>query len=472
MKKELLTIENLTVNFRNVPILNHFRLHVYEDEFVLLIGLSGAGKSVLLDVIQGYIPFDIGRIVYDETSISNTDKVPIDIPIHFIREEHCLVDNLTIMENLFILKNTRHKQITFKKHLYNLKTAELFEAFGLQFFPNQPVGTLTKMQKHVIELMKAVVEGSKLIIIDDVIKNYTYFERIHFLKIIEQLRERKYSILFLSRQTQLVQEYADRMIIMRKGEYIRTIFPEGYSNKNNYSYVSGNASSKFEVKKTPEEDPVVLEMSNIRTSRSLTGQSFSLKKNEILGLYDRDNLRNFEIVDVISGNSKIASGRILLDQTPYIANSIEEMVRRGIGIISNHPLKEQLISSLTVYDNVVLNLHKKVNCTNQKMKKYITHELSAELDIKEQEWNLPVKDFNEYIQLKILYNRWLLYKPKVLIVIEPLTKAETMMKNFIFQSLNKFIHRGTPVIVVSSDIKELNEICDRTVDLSGPADEC
>ena len=471
MKKELLMIENLTVNFRNVPILNHFRLHIYEDEFVLLIGLSGAGKSVLLDVIQGYIPFDKGRIVYEETSIGNTDRVPINIPIHFIREEHCLVDNLSIMENLFILKNSRHIKIAFTKHWYNIKTAELLEEFGLKFFPNQPVGTLTKMQKHVIELMKAVVEGSKLIIIDDVIKNYTYIERLNLLKIIEQLRARKYSILFLSRQTQLVQEYANRMIIMCKGEYIRTIFPEGYSNKNIYGYISGNASSKFEVKKTPEEDHVVLEVSNLRTNRSLTGQSFSLKKNEILGLYDRDNLRNFEIVDVISGDIKPASGQILLDQNPYIANSLEEMVRRGIGIISNHPLKEQLIGTLTVYDNVVLNLHKKVNCTNKRMKKYIISELSADMDVKEHEWNQPVNHFNEYIQLKILYNRWLLYKPKVLILIEPLTKAETLMKNFIFQSVNKFIQMGTPIIVVSSDIKELNEICDRTVDLSGPADE-
>ncbi len=464
MKKEILRMQDVCLGDYEPYGLTDFHFHICEGEMVNILGLSGAGKTLIYEYFMGHILLKKGKVVCNDEASCVGEYFRSIVDVVCIGKDSTLIPGLSVAENIFIITGKRKiKGLVRMKNIY-YRARILLGQYAPELLPHTLIRELTPAQKRIVELIRAIENEAKLVVIDDVFQGYGQNELLRVTELLRTLKEKGIAILYESHEMDFTRVLADKALVLRKGKNVRTFFVDDYNEEFCRRLLIGN------------EDPPLFEREGVSTdrvallARGLSGEWYVREQNltvhagEIVGLYDLNNQKNMELLQMLIGESPIREGTLYLNGKKYEPRNLDYAIKNNIGYIPCNRKTDGLVGSMSFIDNLCLPVLKKSSrlkiFRNRKVPKFLGKEYMEKLGIPYEEKATKVRYFDEYIQNRILLTRWILFHPTIMVCMEPCGNVDMIMRDIIFQAFAEMARSGSAILIASQNMNELKTICD------------
>ena len=461
----LLEMINIEKSFNGVRVLKNVDLDVVPGEVHALMGENGAGKSTLIKILTGAYPKDGGKIVFGGKEVEiNSRQDAAKLGIGVIYQELSLIPTLSITQNVMLGKEQQTGGVLKVKKM-RAYVKELIEKYDFNLNPDAVVETLSIAQRQTVEILKALSEDSRLIIMDEPTASLSSKESETLFGIINQLRQKGVSILYISHRLEEVFRLADRLTILRDGQKVAVLEHEQIQPAQVIRMMIGKELSEATASRSlrNSEAETVLELQNLSRKGVFKDISFQVHAGEILGIGGLVGSGRTEVLRCIFGADKYDDGQILLEGQPY-KPSISRSISHGFGLIPEDRRNQGFVPLLSVGRNVVLTSYDKLakaQLVDEKREKQMGKDAVVQLDIRPASDTIPVGNLSGGNQQKVVLGKWLSRDLKVLLVDEPTAGIDVGAKDEIYKILDNLAAKGVAVIVVSSDLQELLRVSHR-----------
>ena len=476
----LLELHGITRRFPGVLALDSVDLALEAGEIHALAGENGAGKSSLIKILCGADRPDAGRMQLSGAPYApQSPQDAMRAGIRVVHQELQMLDELSVAENLLFEALPRNRLGLVDKAAMARRARELLALVGLDdLAPATRVATLGMAQRQLIEIAKALSGRSRLLILDEPTATLTPRETDRLLKLMRELRDQGVTVLFVSHHLQELFEVCDRVTVLRNGRHVETRPMEttstdqlvrlmvGRSLEAETAYDSDEAAQRIDRTRGP-----ALRVEGLRNTRqpNAPGLDFELRYGEIVGLAGLVGSGRTETVRAIFGADRAAGGRILRDGEPVAIASPRDALAHGICLVTENRKDEGLVLPMPIRANVSLARLAAVSHGGlmQRGREIAAAEAARErLQIRLASVQQPVRELSGGNQQKVVLAKWLLREPQVLLLDEPTRGVDVGAKAEIHNLLKRMAADGLAVLVVSSDLRELMNLCDRLLVLS------
>lgn len=454
-------------SFGGNTVLNNAGFQLKSGEVHALMGENGAGKSTLMKILTGVYTKDGGTILVDGREVEyKSAKEAENAGIVFIHQELNVLFDLTVEENMFLGKEIKNKFGVCKTKEMRAKVKEILDRLGVQISPTERMDRLSVGQQQMIEIAKALMVDAKVLIMDEPTAALTQRETEVLFEVIQSLREKGVSIVYISHRMEEIFELCDRITILRDGVYIGT---------ENIAEITMNDVVKMMIgREIGERYPVrdckigktMFEVQNLTLENTFENISFSVKEGEILGVSGLMGAGRTEIMNSIFGSLPYTSGKILIDGKELKKTSPSVAMKHGIGFITEDRKVEGLLLDKDIKTNIALaNLSKisKNGILKKKKEKELVQNGIKELNIKCFDANHICEKLSGGNQQKVVFAKWVYTNPKLLILDEPTRGVDIGAKKEIYQIMNDLAKKGVAIIMVSSELPEILGMSDRVL---------
>lgn len=473
MSEYVLEMNNISKFFPGVKALDGVTLKVHHGSVHALMGENGAGKSTLMKCLFGIYHEDEGEIILDGKKQSiDSSKMALDLGVSMIHQELHPISFRPVMENIWLGRFPMIGGIAVDhKKMYQM-TKDLFKKIDLDINPAVLAGTLSASQLQLVEIAKAVSYNSKIIIMDEPTSSLTDNEVEHLFKIIEQLKSEGRSIIYISHKMEEILKISDEVTIMRDGTYVGTWPASELTTDLIINRMVGrDMTNRFPPKTYQTSTETIMEVRNLTATdpRSFKDVTFDLHKGEILGLGGLVGAQRTELVEAIFGLRGIASGTITIHGKPYQAKNVEEAKKYKIGLLTEERRATGIFGVLSITDNTIIASEKKFasnGVLDNKKRRNIAAEENKKLNTKTPTMETLIQNLSGGNQQKVLFARWLLTTPDILILDEPTRGIDVGAKYEIYTIMQSLAAEGKAIIMISSEMPELLGMSDRVMVMS------
>ena len=462
---ELVKLKSISKSFGGIHALKGVNFDIRPGEVHALLGENGAGKSTLMRVLGGEMIPSQGEIIIDGKPVIFRD--PRDaraLGIVVIHQELALAPDLTVAENIFL-----GELPSVISHASLRKRArDLIDRLGFRIDPSRTVGSLSVAHQQVVEIAKALSQDIKIIVFDEPTSVLAAQDAMRLHQIIRGLRDRGVGIVYISHRLDEVFDIADRMTVLKDGEYVGTVNTQDVRIDDIIRMMVGRPiSAMFPERGKRVIGAEMLKVEKLNAGRMVRDISFSVRSGEIVGLGGLIGSGRTEVARVIFGADPLDSGTITLKGKPLRPRSPKDAVKAGIGLVPEDR-KQQ---------GVILDKPIRVNATMAKMSSVVNGfgflrrgkertEVSAlgrSLRLKASSIDAPVSSLSGGNQQKVVLAKWFHADGDVIILDEPTRGVDVGAKSEIYALVNKLAEDGKAVLVISSEHQELFGLCDRVL---------
>lgn len=461
-----LKVKNLGMRFGDVVALNDVTLDFKAGEILALVGENGAGKSTLMRLAEGIFPPSAGRIEI-EGSVCDFSG-PRDahaMGIRVIHQEPEIVPHMSVGENIFIGNLPRRAGVMLASAKLNQMTDDLLQKFHMrdELSPQQMCEGLGPAQRQMIEIMRAVHAGGKLIAFDEPTSSLTDEEARRLFEIVRRLRAEGVAIVYISHRLSEIIELADRIAVLRDGQLIDTLDAEGVTEERISRLMVGRElSDMFPERDAPVGD-IVLEVEDLMTDH-VTDISLTLRKGEVLGIGGLMGAGRSELAKGIFGFHRRLKGAVRVSGKELPSGNTAAAISAGIGFAPEDRKEEALLLLQSILDNAVLCVPDRVSnggFFNRSKALDLIGDVSGRMRLKASSLDAPITSLSGGNQQKVVLTRWLACDLKVLILDEPTRGIDVGAKSEIYDLIRDLTRQGLGVIVISSEMPELLGLSDR-----------
>lgn len=461
----ILKMENITKSYPGVKALINAQFNLKRGEVHALIGENGAGKSTLMNVLMGVCKSDSGCIIFKDAEYhTKNPKDAQDQGISMIYQEFNLIPDLTVAENIYIAREPRKlKNMLIDDKTMISESQKLLKSLGLDIDAHAIVGNLSVAEKQMVEIAKALVMKSDVLVLDEATSALAENEVQKLFEIIRRLKNENVSIIYISHRLEELDAIVDRVTILRDGQYIATYDWKDTNISTLISMMVGRSLTEKFPKRNSKIGEVIFEAKNINNSR-LKNISLSVKRGEILGLAGLMGAGRTEMARAIFGADKIDSGELWLDGDTFIVKSPQDAIRHGIAYLPEDRKKDGLFLDLEINMNILsanLNAYAKKGIIDEKKCKEVVEQKITALTVKTPSEKQIVKYLSGGNQQKVLIARWLCRESKLIIFDEPTRGIDVGAKYEIYTLMNKVAEQGAAIIMISSEMPEILGMSDR-----------
>lgn len=464
----LVAMKQIDKSFPGVHALKSVSLEVLPGEVHALMGENGAGKSTLMKILSGIYERDSGAIEYEGQPVEiASPRAAQAMGIGIIHQELSLMRDLNAGQNIFIGREPRIAGgLLIDEKKLNADATALFERMNLKLDPRTPVARLTIAKQQMVEIAKALSHKSRVLIMDEPTAALNDTEISELFTIIKQLKTEGVGIIYISHKMDELKRIADRVTVMRDGEYVGTVPAADTPVDKIISMMVGRAISD-DTPAIPDlsDAETVLEVKNLNRGREVQNVSFSVKKGEILGFAGLMGAGRTEVARVIFGADPLVSGEIFVHGKKLTIKQPKDAVSAGVGYLSEDRKQFGLATNMDVATNVVMaSLERFIGPAGvlkdpeirAVARKYI-NQLSIKTPSERQEARL----LSGGNQQKVVVAKWLLRDCDVLIFDEPTRGIDVGAKSEIYRLLNELAAQGRAIIVISSELPEILRLSHR-----------
>jgi ribose transport system ATP-binding protein len=461
-------MENITKVFGgNVRALEDVSFDVKQGEVHALIGENGAGKSTLMKILSGAYKQDAGTIIIDgrEVVFHNTrDATHGGIGIVF--QELNLVPTLTAVENAFLgrLETNKFGKVEWKK--LREKFLEFMRSIDFAINPDIPVSELSIADKQMVEIAKALLLKSKILIMDEPTATLTSEEIKKLFVIIGDLKKSGVTIVYISHKLEEVFQICDRVTVLRDGHYIGT---QEVSETSKAKLIEQMVGRSVDVEFPPRDyctGDTTLEIEGLFTPGFLRDISFTLRRGEILGIAGLVGSGRTEIARAIFGVDKIEKGSFKINGNTVKIVSTMDAKRFSIGLLPEDRKDEGLAIEYSVAKNITITNLKRISnwfWLSRKKESAESEKLVKRLSIKTPSVNQKLSNLSGGNQQKVVLAKWLFNEADILILDEPTRGIDVGAKYEIYLLMNELAKQGKAIIMISSELPEIFALSDRIV---------
>lgn len=460
MKEEILRLENVTKKINDLILLDGFYLHIFKGEVMGLLSLNTTGKNVFSEILCHHSPIDFGRIYLndhltdtDELNKTNRNKV------FNIEGQTSLSLNLTVADNIFVIRNGFKKYAINNRILFG-QAKMLFKEFDIHINPKGIVANLTPLECITVEFIKAYASGAKLIILSNLTNYLGTLDLEKLNKIVTYFKEKGISFLCIDSYLDILFKFSDRLTIMRDGKNIRTLRKSEFVEKKVISLFADRFIEPGYERVYKKTGQVVLEFKNVITDY-LDHINFKIYKGEIINILDAQGKSNEDIIQILNADSQSYSGEVIFDGKLYKSHHLSEVIKKGVGFLIENSIDNLLFKDMSVYENLTFMMTNKISRLWQKprIKKSIIQEFYKRLG--DAIFANDLIELDTAALLKLVYYKWFLYSPKVLVCIRPFIGLDMFMRKLAIDLINELSAKGITTIILTSNLSEAYIACDR-----------
>ncbi|MCH4207483.1 MAG: sugar ABC transporter ATP-binding protein [Solobacterium sp.] len=471
MAEYKLELKGVCKSFPGVKALDHVQLAVRPGTVHALMGENGAGKSTLMKCLFGIYKMDEGQIFIDgkEMNIKDPDDA-MKKGIAMVHQELQPVPARSIAENMYLgrfpVKKYGPLQVIDHKTMY-AESEKWMKELGLTFDPKALLGTLSVGQMQTIEIAKAVSHNAKVIIFDEPTSSLSDNEVEFLFKIMNQLRDKGVSMIYISHKMDEIKRIADDVTIMRDGTYIGTWKADELTTDEIIAKMVGRELTNIYPEHHHEIGDIIMECNDICSihERSFQHVSFTLRKGEILGFGGLVGAQRTELMEGIFGIRNLSAGTIKIHGQVVTNKKPADAMNHGIGMITEDRRGNGIFGCLSIKDNVGISVYNKYLkygfvLDHARINKVVEDSIH-QLSIKTPSMNEHISNLSGGNQQKVIVSRWLANDPDILIMDEPTRGIDVGAKHEIYEIMESLAAQGKAIIMISSEMAELLGMSDR-----------
>ena len=471
----ILTAENITKVFPGTVALDDVSFNVRKGKVNVLIGENGAGKSTLMKILAGVQPPTSGKILLDGSEIRPQSPLEATrLGIGMIFQELNLCANLSVVDNIFLARETTRRNGLIARRSQKQRARELLSKLEQKIDPDELVGDLRLGEQQIVEIAKALVQDVRILIMDEPTSALSAAEVEVLFRVIRELKSTGVAIIYISHKLEELSQIGDYVTILRDGHKVAE---EEVKNVNVTwmieNMVGRNPATLF-TRKERELGDVLLKAEDLTLPRAGGGYlldhvSFELREGEVLGFYGLMGAGRSDLVECLTGARPQATGSIWLDGEPVTATTISGRIQSGFVLVPEDRQRDSLVPTLSVKDNMLLASLKKYLrgiFLSPAQEKSATDSQINDLSIRVASSQQPITALSGGNQQKVVVAKGLLTQPKVLLLDEPTRGIDVGAKSEISEIISRLAEQKYGVIFVSSELKEILAMSDRILVMS------
>lgn len=466
MIKEIIKMKKINKSFGSNKVLRDVDFYLKEGEIHALLGENGTGKSTLMNILGGLLKYDSGEIYYEDQLITN-DIVGENIlkdRISFVHQELALLPDLTVAENLFFSQEIKRGLFLDNKKM-NEDSKEILKKLDVEINPTEIVGKLNTSYQQVIEILKAMMKNSKVIILDEPTSSLTENEIHQLFIVLDRLRSDGISIIFISHKLNEVIELCDSFTILRDGVVVKTGKIEKDIKESDLAkYMVGRDVDNMNIYRPRPLGETILETVNLSREKEFQDVNINIKKGEIVGVTGLLGDGRSEVFETIYGNKNRYSGKVLLYGKEIKCNSTSKSIKRKISYVPRNRKENSIIKDMSISDNLNISNFKEISSSgiisNNELQKNNTL-FKNKLNIKLEKFTNLITSLSGGNQQKVILARSLSVNPEVVILDSPTQGVDIGAKFEIYQHIIGLAEEGISFFVLSNEAQEIMAICDR-----------
>ncbi|WP_182200207.1 sugar ABC transporter ATP-binding protein [Paraliobacillus salinarum] len=465
----IIEMEHIDKSFVGNQVLSDVHFDIQEGEIHALMGENGAGKSTLIKVLTGIHPRDSGIIRWkgEEVKFSNPKEAEKE-GIIVIHQELNIIPYLTVAENMFLGKElTYGKSGIIKSNEMKAQTKGILDKLGVKNIqPNDIAGNLSVGKQQMVEIARALATEAKVIIMDEPTAALTEREIRSLFNLVQDLKKQGVSFVYISHRMEEIFEICDRITVLRDGSYVGTRMVKETNLEAVVKMMVGRELGQRFPEKNNYIGDVILSVENFSSPGWFDNVTFDVRKGEILGVSGLMGAGRSEVMEALFGYRKSSNGHVKLDGKPLKANHPKNLIKQGIGFITEDRKVKGLMLEAPIRENITLANFKRVS-KNQviqtKKERELVNQLIKRLNVKATNSEQQVKSLSGGNQQKVVVAKWLGIEPKVLILDEPTRGVDIGAKKEIYTIINELAENGVAIIMVSSELQEILGVSDRVM---------
>ncbi|MFM7556713.1 MAG: sugar ABC transporter ATP-binding protein [Verrucomicrobiota bacterium] len=467
MPPVLLEARSLTKSFPGVRALKGVSLTVGRGEVVAVIGENGAGKSTLMKILAGVQTADTGEIRIDgEPAPLASVEEALGRGIALIHQELNLAQNLDVAANLFLGREPRRWGLIDKARLHR-EAGQFLRAVGLDVAPDTRVGSLAIGQQQLVEIAKALSTQARVLIMDEPTSSLSAGEAENLFRVIQDLRSRGVSLVYISHRLGEVTRLADRVVVLRDGENSGELARHEISHASMVRLMVGRDLSQFYPHQPHVRPETVLEVDGLRTpahpSHSL---AFQVRAGERVGLAGLVGAGRTEVLLALFGVQPPVGGAVRIGGQPLQPTSPTEAIAAGLALVPEDRKREGVVLAMPVRENISLaslRQDQRHGFRDAAREESLSAEMIQSLRIKTPGDRQVVQFLSGGNQQKVVIGKWLALQPKVLLLDEPTRGIDIGAKQEIYRLMEELAAQGVAILFASSEMEEILGMSDRVL---------
>jgi len=380
----LFSVRNIIKEFSGVRVLNDINMDIRTGEVFGILGENGAGKSTLLKIICGIYTPTSGQINLRGKDVAVTSPMEAkSLGISMIPQEFNLISTLSVFENVFLGSEIKKGGLLDKK-LMRRKTAQLLDELKTDLSPDALIKDLSVANKQMVEIAKALVHESEILIMDEPTTVLTTLEVDILFNLIDRLKKKNVTILFISHKLNEVKRICDRILVLRDGDQICINDVKDVDEQDMAKKMVGRELSQVFPPKSVPGDEVVFKVENLSDATMLKDICFEVKKGELLGFSGLIGAGRTEFAECLMGLRPKTSGDITINGTQVTINSSADALAHKLGYLSEDRKGKGLLMNFGIPENIsLISLAKYTNWfINKKKEKKSSKKFIEQFNIK------------------------------------------------------------------------------------------
>ena len=441
-------------------------LRIEPGKIHAIVGEIGAGKSTFGKVLSGVTAPASGELrVRGEPVHFRSPRHALDRGIALVHQEISLVPQLTVLENVLLGAERRTAGVLRKREL-RMRFDELLDQTGFDLEPDRLVGTLPPATQQKVEIVRAIGRGASAIVFDEPTAPLTIDESEALYRILRGLREQGTTIVYVSHYLEEVLALADTVSVFRNGEHVQTTpAAEATIDSLILAMLGRTLEATFPPKRRPAPSrPQLLEVRHASRGNVVKAASLTIGAGEIVGLAGLVGSGRTELARLIYGADRMDSGEVRLGGQTVRIRTPRDGIDQGIAYVPESRKDQGMVATRSVRENMTLPSLGDLSrggVIRAKNELRLTQAMIERVELRPAEPERGIATLSGGNQQKIVFARWLMRKPRLLIADEPTRGVDVGAKQALYSLLTEIAEQGTAVLLISSELEEITGLSHR-----------
>ncbi|AJE47127.1 sugar ABC transporter ATP-binding protein [Celeribacter indicus] len=468
----VLSLRDVSKTFGPITAIRRMDLDVRRGRVHTLLGENGAGKSTLMKILAGVQPATGGTITLDGRPFAPANpQQAAERGLSIVFQELSLANTLTVAENILATREPARFGFISDRRLIERAEA-LVRELGLPVDVRARVGDLSIAQRQLVEIAKGLSHDAKIVILDEPTSSLSDAEAEILFGIIGRLTQAGKAVIYISHRMEEILRLSDDITVMRDGEYVATLEKDRTGIDELIALMVGREMTEIYP---PRLGPApgagvapVLEVSGLSREAEFHDISFAVKPGEILGFFGLVGSGRSEVMKALFGMTR-AEGEVRLDGAPLTLSGPAEAIARGLGFVTENRKEEGLVLGQSLRHNITMASLGRVSSRGflrRRLEGRQAREESARLGVRAASIEAAAGTLSGGNQQKVVLAKWLMTRPRVLILDEPTRGVDVGAKFEIYRIIRDLAAEGTAIVMVSSELPEVLGLSDRVAVMS------
>lgn len=465
-----LEMVGISKSFHSIPANDDIHLTVNTGEILGLLGENGAGKTTLMNILYGLYQPDAGEIRIDGKQVKiRSPQESMQIGIGMVHQHFMLIQPYTAVENIAL--SYQHAPFMFPQKKIRDSVLAFSKKFNFDIDLNKQVWQLSAGEQQRVEIIKALFNGADLLILDEPTSVLTPQEIEELFVILNRMKQEGHMIILISHKLDEIMELCDRVTVLQKGRIVGNAETKNMDKKALARMMIGrDVIFNIEREEIPKSEKVLqvdkLVVNGDKGFPMVKGITFDIHKNEIFGIAGVSGNGQRELVEAITGLRRSESGDIRIGQTEITNLSPNKIHKHGISHVPEERIKFGIAPGLHLYENAILKQHHSKKFSSRlfltyKVIKEHARNLVKRFNVQAPSINVQTKNLSGGNIQKLILGREIDGKPPVLVASHPTYGLDVGATEYLRKQLLQRRKEGGAVLLVSEDLEEVSELCDR-----------